>query len=253
MCGENSWKSAVVSRSGGSPPRVRGKQNPFHNLITDIRITPACAGKTATGHAIPCQGWDHPRVCGENSAPRSAPAPAKGSPPRVRGKRAPAPTVLPQNRITPACAGKTVYEYWLGNLPQDHPRVCGENMPPSVYYDAHEGSPPRVRGKRKVGVPHICRPRITPACAGKTDRHYHLRGLRQDHPRVCGENSPKTAPECEAPGSPPRVRGKRLKLRMCGSRRRITPACAGKTQGRNTNYQIKKDHPRVCGENSTPR
>ena len=50
-------------------------------------------------------------------------------------------------------------------------------------------------------------------------------------------------------GSPPQVRGKRMKVFLAGTERRITPAGAGKTE--TFLYQAIKlqDHPRRCGEN----
>ena len=49
-------------------------------------------------------------------------------------------------------------------------------------------------------------------------------------------------------GSPPRVRGKVLNRIQYKQWRRITPACAGKSQHVNIYSIKKKDHPRVCGE-----
>ena len=50
----------------GSPPRVRGKQS-MDSIKNQVkRITPACAGKTATLERALSEPEDHPRVCGEN-------------------------------------------------------------------------------------------------------------------------------------------------------------------------------------------
>ena len=94
-------------------------------------------------------------------------------------------------------------------------------------------------------------PGITPACAGKTLFVGIKIKSRRDHPRVCGENpSFFRLPSC-IPGSPPRVRGKRvcagIRCRASG----ITPACAGKTTLGNKRIAVAGDHPRVCGENTT--
>ena len=69
------------------------------------------------------------------------------------------------------------------------------------------------------------------------------------HPRACRECGYANIIHCVPLGSPPRVRGK-LSQR-CGflHQRRITPACAGKTQRRNARTWNPADHPRVCGEN----
>ena len=95
--------------------------------------------------------------------------------------------------------------------------------------DKTVGSPPRVRGKPpcKAGALEICR--ITPACAGKTEKSHCADSSAKDHPRVCGENIVQRPVSPKQKGSPPRVRGKPLCVRPCGVLMGITPACAGKT------------------------
>ena len=152
-------------------------------------------------------------------------------------------------RITPACAGKTT-SVLPSTLPAtDHPRVCGENFQDLAAQYEKAGSPPRVRGKLEFYEYSLFRPRITPACAGKTHGK-NPRAVRiRDHPRVCGENRRRTPPRAPSRGSPPRVRGK-LRTRVASSARmRITPACAGKTSSAKGIVRVEKDHPRVCGEN----
>ena len=53
---------------------------------------------------------------------------------------------------------------------------------------------------------------ITPADAGKTAVFGFCHGLRQDHPRGCGENSRGSKKSKTAAGSPPRMRGKHVSL-----------------------------------------
>ncbi len=92
---------------------------------------------------------------------------------------------------------------------------------------------------------------ITPACAGKTHIKAFVLPDVKDHPRVCGENGRSKTATRLLPGSPPRVRGK-LQDNFTGVlERRITPACAGKTQSAERILVSVKDHPRVCGENSS--
>ena len=128
VCGENySWD--IDKRCDyGSPPRVRGKPAPRSLPSKSPRITPACAGKTKKCARRILSSTDHPRVCGENYQARCKTSGSSGSPPRVRGKLLGFLGLGRVNRITPACAGKTL----LRNHPQtqvtDHPRVCGENV-----------------------------------------------------------------------------------------------------------------------------
>ena len=86
VCGEKSKEVAEYASKAGSPPRVRGKVEPFKGSMYQSRITPACAGK---------------RI----AAPRGHQA-ATGSPPRVRGKVDAYIAHMSQPGITPACAGK---------------------------------------------------------------------------------------------------------------------------------------------------
>ena len=73
----------------------------------------------------------------------------------------------------------------------------------------------------------------------------------EDHARVCGENLARYLGIARCTGSPPRVRGKRF-ISIGGLPfLRITPACAGKTYRGGICYLNPKDHPRVCGENTS--
>ena len=49
-----------------------------------------------------------------------------GSPPHVRGKVQIPEYIGGQRRITPACAGKSVFDVVIYALHEDHPRMCGE-------------------------------------------------------------------------------------------------------------------------------
>ena len=65
-----------------------------------------------------------------------------------------------------------------------------------------------MRGKRGVRCFSIVSDRITPADAGKTRRNSQRKGLLEDHPRRCGENTVKAQALLQKAGSPPQVRGK---------------------------------------------
>ena len=107
VCGENPSVLAAVPTSSGSPPRVRGKRGNDDGKDNTVRITPACAGKTITTKDRFGMVRDHPRVCGENRESYQKNAISGGSPPRVRGKPILGWKMSSQQRITPACAGKT--------------------------------------------------------------------------------------------------------------------------------------------------
>ena len=209
VCGENQCPSKGLQRHAGSPPRVRGKRGFTECFEAKRRITPACAGKTFSTGLRRSAKEDHPRVCGENNRGTAVFTPEVGSPPRVRGKQNASQRREVGERITPACAGKTSSHPIRYAGEQDHPRVCGENSERPRRETLLAGSPPRVRGKLSISRPHITLTRITPACAGKTRRSACGGILREDHPRVCGENKTPVSVARSAKGSPPRVRGKR--------------------------------------------
>ena len=66
---------------------------------------------------------------------------------------------------------------------------------------------------------------------------------------MCGENKAIAAERAIAGGSSPRVRGKQLEARFDQHRRRLIPACAGKTLADASPPPPSRAHPRVCGEN----
>ena len=242
---------SVNRRNSLRSPHVRGKAQRRLHQLHQLGITPACAGKSRSGHSHGRTTWDHPRVCGEKARwlpgagalRRITPACAGkstlssmyclitlGSPPRVRGKGDGEHGERVQRGITPACAGKRTMRAASRSTTWDHPRVCGEKLEPKDYDAPEKGSPPRVRGK---GVRLCCRSparRITPACAGKSWAARSRPKCSRDHPRVCGEKARMPSLPPSRTGSPPRVRGKGGRGPKQVSRAGITPACAGKSK-----------------------
>ena len=147
----------------------------------------------------------------------------------------------------------------------------GEDVVGSLSLDLSVGSPPHARGRQvRRRLPKRGR-RITPACAGKTSvaarispinqgSPPHARGRprggrrtwvpRSDHPRMRGEDPPTPSGIGEVAGSPPHARGRRTPAWHLSFRFRITPACAGKTQGRHGRAICRSDHPRMRGEDA---
>ena len=149
--------------------------------------------------------------------------------------------------ITPACAGITPCRLPEAFAWQDHPRVCGNYPDGDARRRYAVGSPPRVRELPRRQPERQTRPGITPACAGITFSVSKITRVFWDHPRVCG-NYRRTAGRWRCvPGSPPRVRELRNPCPSLTSLIGITPACAGITGGAGMSEQIKRDHPRVCG------
>ena len=65
---------------------------------------------------------------------------------------------------------------------------------------------------------------------------------------MCGEKYLNMMNEQREKGSPPRVRGKVIKIDGYQIALGITPACAGKSGLEIKIWMTQWDHPRVCGE-----
>ena len=167
---------------------MREKPEEVHEIGRKTRITPACAGKNLIDESTFIKTTHHPRVCGKKLTDGISGLTGSGSPLHVQEKHFEDAVKICIRRITPACAGKTVFLVQMMKHHQDHPRVCGKNY--AKIYDAVDGtgSPPRVREKHVFQNQLFNVVGITPACAGKTRR-------------VCNCN-------CDIAGSPPRVREK---------------------------------------------
>ena len=73
----------------------------------------------------------------------------------------------------------------------------------------------------------------------------------EDHPRVCGKDVGDAVQIVDTTGSPPRMRERLVYYRVVEGAVGITPAYAGKTVRRGCVKWSRRDHPRVCGKDST--
>ena len=165
---------------------------------------------------------------GEDARSRETATSSGGSPPHARGRLGVGEQRGHPQGITPACAGKTRAASAIFRPRTDHPRMRGEDIKVAVLRKSPQGSPPHARGRPGFSVRRRPGGRITPACAGKTNRNEIGRYA--------------------ATGSPPHARGRLTGLSRKESSRGITPACAGKTVCRTSNFQLSPDHPRMRGE-----
>ena len=227
---------------------MRGKETPSLVVVRGSRITPAYAGKSLPEELEQALPKDHPRVCGEKACMQCTLQGHGGSPPRMRGKGRRNGRAFPGNGITPAYAGKSGHAINPNVCGQDHPRVCGEKSPFSLFRPPHLGSPPRMRGKVYSRTCSIVLDGITPAYAGKSFLMFLRSGLLRDHPRVCGEKGSRIFQDPAGMGSPPRMRGKVMRRFSASAVGGITPAYAGKRLLRQLRHITSRDHPRVCGE-----
>ena len=170
VCGAKRGTCTNCSRGRGSPPRVRG-EDILEILKVDLQgITPACAGRSSPARTARRPRKDHPRVCGEKEAASVCAEAGWGSPPRVRGEDMFVAHIAVAGGITPACAGRSREHLQMRLQQTDHPRVCGEKGASSSCALMMSGSPPRVRGEDVCLEDLRGVVRITPACAGRSQR-----------------------------------------------------------------------------------
>ena len=112
-----------------------------------------------------------------------------GSSPRVRGTGHVHSAPVIEGGIIPACAGNRAGLKPILGVEGDHPRVCGEQVPPQIEPLPKLGSSPRVRGIARLIAEGAPVTGIIPACAGNSFLQRGAQLGHKDHPRVCGEQS----------------------------------------------------------------
>ena len=250
MRGEYTHETRASVTELGSPPLARGILYYFIKNIKRIGITPACAGNTPGVCRATEPSRDHPRLRGEYQFRFPRFWWCKGSPPLARGIPPIDPHRTKDGRITPACAGNTVFFFISAIGEEDHPRLRGEYSRKCPTNHILRGSPPLARGipiKAKITRSSS---RITPACAGNTSGFSGFCSSCKDHPRLRGEYKERAKKSRPSWGSPPLARGipptitnvepisgitpLARGIHVCGvkhnKRPRITPACAGNTK-----------------------
>ena len=113
------------------------------------------------------------------------------------------------------------------------------------------GSSPRMRGAPISAIVKDDPLGIIPAYAGSTRGECCKISALEDHPRVCGEHSIRLWVEYRGVGSSPRMRGAPRAAAHHPVRLRIIPAYAGSTWSEICANNLRRDHPRVCGEHHT--
>ena len=136
---------------------------------------------------------------------------------------------------------------------RDHPRLRGEQACQKWEGEPKMGSPPLARGTEIPPRAFRARRRITPACAGNSSHLYRSRRNGGDHPRLRGEQVYPTPAIPARGGSPPLARGTALDKLKPSWRTRITPACAGNSNGKIGVFLLSRDHPRLRGEQTKKR
>ena len=110
MRGEKILEQRDKTHKEGSPPHARGKASHFVAVHRNLRITPACAGKSDPFFQTCVPGGDHPRMRGEKHGSSGKTCLDLGSPPHARGKVVNQESSNSYHGITPACAGKREFD-----------------------------------------------------------------------------------------------------------------------------------------------
>ena len=150
MRGENDVARAIGEHPEGSSPHARGKPASYGDFLFRFGLIPACAGKTTHVGCPVCGAWAHPRMRGENKAPKTGSRSSRGSSPHARGKRRVSAAQSFRMRLIPACAGKTGGSCDQWRRRGAHPRMRGENSATSASRSGFGGSSPHARGKRRA-------------------------------------------------------------------------------------------------------
>ena len=133
------------------------------------------------------------------------------------------------NRITPACAGRTLPLPAYIHPNEDHPRSRGKDYTLSFSYSVRSGSPPLAREGRNWRYCGQFDDGITPARAGRTHTISLDDEICQDHPRSRGKDVFFSVSVTSLLGSPPLAREGQPGFRHLKEPTKITPARAGRT------------------------
>ena len=166
-------------------------------------------------------------MCGGSRRKSSLARTFQGLSPRVRGKPVGGGEPGATAGSIPACAGEARAAACWRPGAGVYPRVCGGSSRMAYRLHLPRGLSPRVRGKRQETNARESPPRSIPACAGEAGCVDGGRASAGVYPRVCGGSHHTAIGHHPVQGLSPRVRGKRRRERLGGSRIRSIPACAG--------------------------
>ena len=247
-CGDDRHGHGCSASCAGRPPRVRGRRPLTGSRGRPARKTPAGAGTTRRSRTRTSWRSEDPRGCGDDlRVGWVQPAPT-GRPPRVRGRHA----RLPLGRVlvgkTPAGAGTTQRKGLAEPAAEEDPRGCGDDVSQSSIVPSAGGRPPRVRGRREVGLGRDVDEGKTPAGAGTTATAGRRDPTAGEDPRGCGDDTTYEGETLDMVGRPPRVRGRPRRDDVAERGHRKTPAGAGTTGRSSRSTPGRREDPRGCGD-----
>ena len=227
VCGGSPRCGLSLTTARGLSPRVRGKRELEWRWVVVSWSIPACAGEARCGGGGGHAGGVYPRVCGGSDPQFHQPLIGVGLSPRVRGKHPGPRTPRAAGRSIPACAGEAGPGQPCNPSQAVYPRVCGGSDDAPVWTDLQSGLSPRVRGKLVGLLGGGGQVGSIPACAGEASLAAVVGRRLGVYPRVCGGSRPDGRQRRPHQGLSPRVRGKRIAVKLSHPRPRSIPACAG--------------------------
>ncbi len=268
-CAGSRSAAGTACRTPGDHPRVRGEQRTPPSTCTtpagpsprargagvpprpDIRLggtIPACAGSRMTTVSATTRSWDHPRVRGEQIGSACGLPDSRGPSPRARGAATGASLIVDVNGTIPACAGSSTASTTARGTTRDHPRVRGEQPRTRPHDLVVAGPSPRARGAEVREPTSAGLPGTIPACAGSSRSGRPSGAAGWDHPRVRGEQVDGQRSDDRPVGPSPRARGAVLLVLEGFDLGGTIPACAGSRPEPAVWPPLRRDHPRVRGE-----
>ena len=150
--------------------------------------------------------------------------------------------------LIPARAGSTKFNLTLRRCLRAHPRPCGEHSILALPGLVEQGSSPPVRGARYTFFRGKRNGGLIPARAGSTMARSCTGMSCWAHPRPCGEHVRSGSGISTPRGSSPPVRGALVVGGVFPLVGGLIPARAGSTGSTFVSTQLRRAHPRPCGE-----
>ena len=182
----SSWPGRATGR--GSSPLARGGPDQSTDIVRQIGLIPAGAGRTGVDGAHLAPSGAHPRWRGEDGQPGANATNATGSSPLARGGRSLAAPSSCGGRLIPAGAGRTCGTTGRDGGPGAHPRWRGEDTFFFISRSSSNGSSPLARGGHGRVGGLARRFGLIPAGAGRTRSVARRCRAASAHPRWRGED-----------------------------------------------------------------
>ena len=170
--------------------------------------TPAYAGKTGRHEDDRAPARKHPRLRGEDQPLRQKTQGGPETPPLTRGRPQCLALASDCLRNTPAYAGKTFTAFPHPLESRKHPRLRGEDAYLRAARPRFLETPPLTRGRLRATPMRGGFRRNTPAYAGKTPPDQEPEAATRKHPRLRGEDYPRSRWKARRSETPPLTRGR---------------------------------------------